>query len=338
VPSVALREGVAKTLEMSKAHFKALYAGQPMDWFVYDSAKLGQVRDFATASTIKVMVATIGALNKLDTNVFYAPNEKTGGDAPADLVRATRPVIIIDEPQSVEGGAKGAGARALRDLNALCRLRYSATHVDKHHLIYRLDAIDAYERRLVKRIDVAGLEVHGAQNTPYVRLISVKTAKGRAPEAKIEIDIQGAGEVRRVERVVGDGDDLAELTGRDVYRDVSIGTIEGGARDALMQLNVPGDVKYLQVGDTHGDIDRGSVARRMIERTIREHFQREKVLKPMGIKVLSLFFIDRVDRYRIHHEDGSRELGELVYRPTGRAGARARRLLLQGQTGRRSFR
>lgn len=310
VPSVAIREGVAKTLEMTKAHFKALYAGQPMDWFVYDSAKLGQVRDFATASTIKVMVATIGALNKLDTNVFYAPNEKTGGDAPADLVRATRPVIIIDEPQSVEGGAKGAGARALRDLNALCRLRYSATHIDKHHLIYRLDAIDAYERRLVKRIDVAGLEVHGAQNTPYVRLISVKTAKGRAPEAKIEINIQGTGEVRRVERVVGDGDDLAELTGRDVYRDVSIGTIEGGARDALIQLNVPGDVKYLRVGDTHGDIDRGSVARRMIERTIREHFQREKVLKPMGIKVLSLFFIDRVDRYRIHHEDGSRELGE----------------------------
>ena len=310
VPSVAIREGVAKTLEMTKAHFKALYAGQPMDSFVYDSAKLGQVRDFATASTIKVMVATIGALNKLDTNVFYAPNEKTGGDAPADLVRATRPVIIIDEPQSVEGGAKGAGARALRDLNALCRLRYSATHVDKHHLIYRLDAIDAYERRLVKRIDVAGLEVHGTHNTPYVRLISVKTAKGRAPEAKVEIDIQGAGEVRRVERVVGDGDDLAELTGRDVYRDVSIGTIEGGARDALMQLNVPGDVKYLQVGDAHGDIDRGSVARRMIERTIREHFQREKVLKPMGIKVLSLFFIDRVDGYRIHHEDGSRELGE----------------------------
>lgn len=309
VPSVAIREGVAKTLEMTREHFRALYAGVPMEAFVYDSAKLGQVRDFATASTIKVMVATIGSLNKMDANVFYAPNEKTGGDAPADLVRATRPVIIIDEPQSVEGGVKGAGARALRDLNALCRLRYSATHVDKHHVVYRLDAVDAYEQKLVKRIDVAGLEIHGAHNAPYVRLVSVKTTKGRAPEAKVEIDIQGVGEVRRVERLVHDGDDLAELTNRDVYAGVSIGTIEGGARDALMQLNLPGTVKYMREGDVHGDVDREGVVRRMIERTIREHFSRETVLKPLGIKVLSLFFIDRVDAYRVYGEDGSTSLG-----------------------------
>jgi type III restriction enzyme len=311
VPSVAIREGVAKTLEMTKAHFKALYAGQPMDWFVYDSAKLGQVRDFATASTIKVMVATIQSLRNLASGVFWAENEKTGGEKPADLVRATRPIIIIDEPQSVESrDTDGAGATALQKLNAVCRLRYSATHVRKHHMVYRLDAVDAYEQRLVKRIDVAGLEVHGAQNTPYVRLISVKTSRGRAPEAKVEVDLQGAGEVRRVERVVNDGDDLAELTGRDIYKDVTIGTIEGGARTSLMQLNVPGDVMYLRPGEAHGDVNRDAVVRRMIERTIREHFEREKVLRPMGIKVLSLFFIDRVDRYRIHNEDGSQALGE----------------------------
>ena len=309
-PSVAIREGVAKTLEMTADHFRALYAGAPMDWFVYDSAKLGQVRDFATSATIKIMVATIGALNKLDTNVFYAPNEKTGGERPVELVRATRPVIIIDEPQSVEGGAEGAGARALREMNALCRLRYSATHVQKHHMVYRLDAVDAYEAKLVKRVDVAGLEISGAHNAPYVKLLEVRTARGRPPEAKVEIDVQGQGEVRRVERVVRDGGDLAELTKRDVYDGVSIGTIEGGrGRQALLQLNVPGDVIYLGVNQAHGDVDRNAVVRRMIARTIREHFDREKALKPLGIKVLSLFFIDRFSNYRVYGEDGSRALG-----------------------------
>ncbi len=166
VPSVAIREGVAKTLEMTHDHFRALYAGQPMDWFVYDSAKLGQVRDFATSSTIKIMVATIQSLRNFSAGVFWSPSEKTGGERPADLVRATRPVIIIDEPQSVEGGADGAGAAALRDMNPMCRLRYSATHIRKHHMVYRLDAVDAYEQKLVKRIDVAGLEIHGANKRP----------------------------------------------------------------------------------------------------------------------------------------------------------------------------
>ena len=309
VPSVAIREGVAKTLEMTRDHFRALYAGQPMDWFVYDSAKLGQVRVFATSSTIKVMVATIGSLNKLDQNVFYTPHETTGGERPVDLVKATRPVIIIDEPQSVEGGIKGAGAKALREMNALCRLRYSATHIHKHHMVYRLDAVDAYEQRLVKRIDVAGLEIVDAHNSPYIRLIEVKTAKGKAPTARVEIDIQGAGQVLRQIKTVQDGDDLADVTSRDVYRDVSVGTIEKTGDGALLQLNVPGDVLYLREGEAFGGIDPLAIARRMIERTIREHFNREKVLRPMGIKVLSLFFIDRVDRYRLYNDDGTFSLG-----------------------------
>lgn len=309
VPSVAIREGVAKTFEVTRNHFRALYAGQPMDWFVYDSSKIGQVLEFATSSTIKVMVATIGSLNKLDTNVFYTPHEKTGGERPVDLVKATRPVIIIDEPQSVEGGTKGAGAKALRDMNALCRLRYSATHVHKHHMVYRLDAVDAYEQRLVKRIDVAGLEIVGAHNSPYVKLVEVRTAKGKPPIARVEIDLQRSGAVSREVITVQDGDDLAERTGRDVYRDVSIGTIEKTNGGGLLQLNAPGDLRYLREGESFGDVDRLAIVRRMIERTIREHFTREKVLRPQGIKVLSLFFIDRVDRYRIYHEDGSTSLG-----------------------------
>jgi type III restriction enzyme len=308
VPSVAIREGVAKTLEMTREHFRAEYAGAPMDWFVYDSSKLGQVRDFATSATIKIMVATVGALNKLDANVFYKPNEKTGGDKPVDLVRATRPVLIIDEPQSVEGAEEGAGFRALREMNPLCRLRYSATHLKSYHRVYRLDAIDAYEQKLVKRIDVAGVEIAGAHNAPYVKLLNVKTGKG-APTATVEVDVQRKAAVQRETMTVHDGDDLAERTGRDVYRDLSIGTIEGSKGRELVQLNVPGDVRYLRPGDAFGDVDRDSVVRRMIGRTIKEHFEREKMLRPMGIKVLSLFFIDRVDHYRIHNSDGTRNLG-----------------------------
>ena len=311
VPSVAIREGVAKTLEMTRDHFRALYAGQPMDSFVYDSAKLGQVRDFATSSTIKVMIATIGSLNKLDTNVFYTPHERTGGERPVDLVRATRPVIIVDEPQSVDGGATGKGKQALDEMRPLCTLRYSATHATKHHMVYRLDAVDAYEQKLVKRIDVAGLEITGAHNTPYVRVTDIKFSKSKAPVVSVEIDMQGQGTVlRQIKTGLTDGRDLADLTKREVYRDISIGTIERSASgEALMQLNLPGDVKWLRVGEAHGDVDRGSIVRRMIQRTIKEHFDREKVLRPLGIKVLSLFFIDRVDQYRVYGEDGSRALG-----------------------------
>lgn len=313
VPSVAIREGVAKTIEMTADHFRALYAGVPMDAIVYDSAKLGQVRDFATASTIKIMIGTIGAFNKLDTNVFYSPHEKTGGEKPVDLVRATRPVLIVDEPQSVQGrDPNSAGARALREMQPLCTVGYSATHIHANHMVYRLDAIDAYERKLVKRIDVAGAEVRGANNTAYVRLVSVKTVKNKLPVATVELDVQGAGSVRRAEVTVRDGDDLAERTGRDVYRDVSIGTIEGGKGSELVQLNIPGDVIYLQPGQAHGDVDRDGIVRRMIERTIREHFLRERAFKEQGlhIKVLSLFFIDRVENYRAYADDGAQTLGK----------------------------
>lgn len=290
VPSVAIREGVAKTLQITRDHFRALYAGQPMDWFVYDSAKLGQVRDFATSATIKVMVATIGALDKVGDgettgNVFYRAHEKTGGDRPVDLVRATRPVVIIDEPQSVEGASdKGAGFRALRAMNPLCRLRYSATHLKAYEMVYRLDAFDAHAQGLVKEIVVAGKEVMGDHDAPYVRLLGVKTAKGRPPEAKVEIDVQRADGVRRVEMIVRDGDDLEERTNRALYRDHRVGTIEGGkGRAALMELHVPSDVTWLGEGQAHGDVHAADVARKMIRQTIKEHFDRERRLRPLGV-------------------------------------------------------
>ena len=118
----------------------------PFDYFLYDSAKLGQVRNFATSPNIQIMVVTVGAINKKDVNNLYKDTEKLGGEKPIDLIRATRPILIVDEPQSVDGGLKGAGKDALGEMNPLCTLRYSATHVDKHHMVFRLDAVDAYER------------------------------------------------------------------------------------------------------------------------------------------------------------------------------------------------
>lgn len=149
VPSVAIKEGVYKTLQMTEEHFKGLYAGVPFDYFLYDSARPGLVRNFATSTNIQIMIVTVGAINKKDVNNLYKESEKTGGEKPVDLIKATRPVVIVDEPQSVDGGLNGAGKTALDAMNSLCTLRYSATHVDKHHRVFRLDAVDAYERKLV---------------------------------------------------------------------------------------------------------------------------------------------------------------------------------------------
>ena len=134
------------------------------------------------------MVVTVGAINKRDVNNIYQPNEKTGGEKPIDLVRATHPVLIVDEPQSVDGGLKGQGRQALAMMNPLCTLRYSATHADKHHMVYRLNAVDAYERKLVKQIEVAAGVVADDHNRPYVRLVATRRQRGII-WAEVEVDV-----------------------------------------------------------------------------------------------------------------------------------------------------
>src|ERR1035438_6342632 len=189
VPSVAIKEGVYQTLKDTKEHFESLYAGTHFEFFLY--GKLNEVRSFATSADIQIMVVTVGAINKKDVNNLYGKgaNEQTGGEKPIDLIKATRPILIVDEPQSVDGGLEGRGKEALGAMNPLCTLRYSATHADKHHMIYRLDAVDAYEHKLVKQIEVASATVEGAHNKPYVRLLSVNGKRG-VITAKIELDVQ----------------------------------------------------------------------------------------------------------------------------------------------------
>lgn len=323
VPSVAIKEGVYKTLQITEEHFKGLYAGVPFDYFLYDSAKLGQVRNFATSSTIQIMVVTVGAINKFgdehdaqqeeldevkrrgkSKNVMYRSSEKTGGERPIDLIKATRPIIIVDEPQSVDGGLDGKGKKAMGQMSPLCTLRYSATHVDKHHMVFRLDAVDAYERKLVKQIEVASATVEDAHNKPFVRLVKVENKRGRI-SAKVELDKQTATGVQRTEVTVSDGDDLQQSAdGRAIYADFRVGEINTAKGEEFMELRYPGGEVFLQPGQAHGDVDALAVQREMIRRTIKEHLDKEKHLRPLGIKVLSLFFIDTVDKYRQYDADG----------------------------------
>ena len=309
VPSIAIKEGVYKTLQITEEHFRALYAGTPFEYFLYDSAKLGQVRNFATSPQIQIMVVTVGAINKKSVNNLYKDSEKTGGEKPIDLIKATKPIVIVDEPQSVDGGLEGQGREALAAMNPLCTLRYSATHVDKHHMVYKLDAVDAYERKLVKQIEVASATVQNAHNQPYVRLVSTRNTRG-VISAKVELDVEVSGSVRRREKIVQDGDDLEQTTGRAVYRDCRIGEIcvEQGAE--FVELRMPGNEHFLRKGEVWGDVDATEVQRHMIRRTIEEHLGKEMRLRPKGIKVLSLFFIDAVERYRKYDEEGNAEKGE----------------------------
>ena len=309
VPSVAIKEGVYKSLQITEDHFRILYSGTPFEYFLYDSTKLGQVRNFATSSQIQIMVVTVGAINKKDINNLYKDSEKTGGEKPIDLIRATRPILIVDEPQSVDGGLKGQGKKALGAMNPLCTLRYSATHADKHHMVYRLDAVDAYERKLVKQIEVAAATVEDAHNKPYVRLVSTSHRR-RVISAKVELDVEKFGKVRRGVVNVYDGDDLEQTTARPVYSDCRIGEIRVEKGNEFVELRVPGGERYLRLGEVWGDVDALAVQRQMIRRTIREHLDKEKRLLPQGIKVLSLFFIDTVARYRNYDEEGNPVKGD----------------------------
>ena len=309
VPSVAIKEGVYKALQMTEDHFRSLYAGTPFDYFLYDSSKLGQVRNFATSPSIQVMVVTVGAINKKDVNNLYKDSEKTGGERPIDLIKATRPILIVDEPQSVDGGLAGKGREALAAMEPLCTLRYSATHVEKHHMVYRLDAVDAYERKLVKQIEVAAATIEDAHNKPYVRFLSAANRRGTVA-AKVELDVATKSGVRRKEVTVHDGDDLEQTTGREVYADCRIGEIRVPKGSESLELRVPGGEHFLKPGEAYGDVDELAVAREMIRRTIREHLEKELRLRPQGIKVLSLFFVDTVGRYRVYDEDGNPVKGD----------------------------
>ena len=307
VPSVAIREGVLKSFQTTRKHFETLYDRTPLDYFVYDSKDMGPVGNFATSSSIQVMVINIDAFNKglekdgtaKEGNLFHRPSEKlTGGFSPRELVSACKPVVIIDEPQSVDN-TKQAKA-AIKSLSPLFVLRYSATHKQAYNMIYRLTPVDAFERHLVKGICVDSIKAEANLNGAYVRLESVKSDPF---SAKVSIDVRQAdGTQKRKAVTVKTGNDLYQKSGEnsDYENGWVVNNIGAAEGDGFIEFQ---NGEVLELGQALGDVNEETVKRAQIRSTIEDHLARQFELWPRGVKVLSLFFIDRVDRYRVYEPE-----------------------------------
>ena len=327
VPSLAIKEGVYKSLTITESHFKDLFNNVQYDYFIYNSDKLEQVRDFAINDCVSIMIINIDAFRKSfediedyskKSNIIHRPNDKLNGMKPIDLIAETNPIVIIDETQSVDTTEKSAAA--IKSLNPLCVFRYSATHVRKHNLIYRLNAIDAYERKLVKGIDVAGFTTANQHNEAYIRLVSVDNKK-KPITAKIEVDVaskDGVGVQRKVISVK-QGDDLESKTKRSVYSNYFVEDIWCEPGNEYIEFEPV--QKTIPLGTAIGDVDDLTIKRQMISKTIQEHLDKELDYNKHGIKVLSLFFIDRVAKYRDKGEKGpyakifEEEYARLIQKP-----------------------
>ena len=314
VPSVAIKEGVYKSLQMTESHFRGLYDNVPFDYFVYDSQKLPEVRNFATSDTIQIMVINIDAFRRSfedpakedKANIIHRPHDRMTGNKPIEFIQATNPVVIIDEPQSVATTDKSR--EAIRSLNPLCTLRYSATHLDEHHMLYRLDSVDAYERKLVKQIEVAGIEVEDSHNKAYIKLLEVDNRKSPL-RARLELDVLQKGKVARKTKWVRSGEDLLDTTGgRSVYDGYIIEDIYCEPGNEYISFTSRPEI--VRPGQAIGQVDDDEYKRLQIRKTIEEHLDKELKLQPRGIKVLSLFFIDRVSNYRTYDEDGNPQPGK----------------------------
>ncbi|WP_436764457.1 DEAD/DEAH box helicase family protein [Streptosporangium sp. V21-05] len=319
VPSVAIKEGVETSIRMLRDHLGAQYGNPPMSFFQFDGNNPSRIRSFATSSNIEIMILTAAAINK-ETNKIYQQVEALDFEVPADLIRATNPIIIIDEPQSVYGdtgaGKKvGAGRKALQKFDATAALRYSATHSkhDKANLIYRLDAIAAYENQLVKQIEVDSLVTSASGTTPYVKLLGVTRGKGGVISAKVEVDVEQGNEIRRKAVTVNTSslNNLADATGRDLYKNLSVVAIN--AAEGQESISFDTVAKPLKVGDSIGaEVGLGERVRQMIAQTIRQHLLKEQEFAVHGrdIKVLSLLFVDSVAKYREYGPEGEAAPGE----------------------------
>ncbi len=296
VPSVAIREGVYKSFEITKEHFALQYDNVPCRYFIYNSAKLSDVRQFATSANIEIMIINIDAFKKAE-NIINQAQDRLNGETAMRFIQDTQPIVIIDEPQSVDNTPKAK--EAIASLHPLCVLRYSATHREKINLLYRLTPVDAYQMGLVKQIAVSSNQVSGGFNQPYVKLLSVSNEKGF--RARIELDVKKNSVVTRKAVTVKPGDDLFLLSGeRELYEGYSVAGIDCTPGYEHIEF---ANTKEVALGKAIGDVDENIVKRSQIRRTIEAHLDKELRYADKGIKVLSLFFIDKVDKYR--HEDGT---------------------------------
>ena len=322
VPSIAIKEGVQKSLEITATHFKELYENVTFDAFVYDNNRKGNLNDvraFATSPDIQIMVINIDAFRRSfadpekenKANIIHRTHDRMTGAKPIEFIQQTNPIVIVDEPQSVDTTDKSK--EAIASLNPMCTLRYSATHVEKHHMLYKLDSVDAYEQKLVKQIEVAGIEVKDGHNKAYIKLISVNNKKSPI-SAKVEIDARlKNGSIKRKEVTVTSGADLLDAKysgGRDVYDGYIIEDIY--CEQGNEYISFTSKPEFLKLGQALGEVDPDEFKRLQIRKTIEEHLDKEMRLRPQGIKVLSLFFIDKVANYRAYDEDGNPQKGKFA--------------------------
>lgn len=310
VPSVAIREGVLKNLQITADHFKAIYNNLEYEYFTYDARKVNRLRQFAVSNQVQILVINIDAFRKNFTgteaeqksNVIYKENDKLSGRQPIEFVQATHPIVIVDEPQSVDNTEKAQ--EAIRALNPLCTLRYSATHKNPYNLVYKLDPIRAYELRLVKQIVVASVTGQNAFNDAYVKVKAIDyEATGKRPFAKLEIHVHTRDGVKEKTFKVKGQEDLFMLSGeREIYRNGFVVDYVDATPGSEHVAFTNG--RTLNIGQEQGGL-RDDLWKVQIKSTIKKHFEKELQVKGKGLKVLSLFFIDRVSNYRDYAEDGS---------------------------------
>lgn len=301
VPSVAIREGTMKNLAVTREHFAADYARVPCEQILYNSGSLADLRTFAQSNALSVLVINIDSFTK-DSNKINQKGERAF--APIEYIRALNPIVIVDEPQNFETDVR---RKALMDLNPLCTLRYSATHRNPYNLLYSLNPVQAYDLGLVKQIEVDGVQTGENQNTAFVELVKIE-AKPRGITAKIRIDVNEKTGVKRKEVTLIPGDDLhAKSQKRDVY---ATGYILNEIRANSEEIEFSSGL-VLRIGQQQGGLT-DDVMRFQIERTVANHFAKVKLLAGRGIKVLSLFFIDRVANYRSYDEEGNPVSGKFA--------------------------
>ena len=312
VPSIAIREGVAKSFTMLEDHFMEHY-GKKARWFVYNSSNLQQLDQFSQDSGIAVMIINTqafaasmkeGARNK-ESRIIYSKRDEFASRRPIDVIAANRPIIIMDEPQKMEGGATQTG---LKKFNPLFTLNYSATHKTKHDTVYALDAYDAYKARLVKRIQVQGFEIKNLRGTNhYLYLDGIELSPKHPPVARIELETRNAaGAIRRGIKKFDVGDDLRAESGLAEYEGFTVTEINPRGRGYVTFLNGT----TISCGEVIGDSTEEAMQRVQIRETIRAHFEKEKELFNRGIKCLSLFFIDEVANYRQYDDEGNEVKGK----------------------------
>ena len=311
VPSIAIREGVYKSFTMLEDHFMEQY-NKKARYFIYNSSNLTQIDSFSSDASINVMIINTQAFardfkedakNKVSL-IMYTKRDDFQSRRPIDVIAANRPIIIMDEPQKMEGAAT---QKALKNFKPLFVLNYSATHKTSHNCIYALDAYDAYKQRLVKKIQVKGITVQNLLgNQAYIYFDSIVLSKNKAPEVKLEIEVQGANQARRQTMKFSQGDSLYDASKLPAYKEFVITEINANTNTVYFRN---GD--KIRAGEVMGDVSEKTIQQVQIRETVKSHFEKERQLFQQGIKTLSLFFIDEVANYKSYDAEGEVVEGNL---------------------------